>query len=120
MSPFLPGPTASCSEGAFRARRLCLAFLQQRLSRMTTLDQEILEALRVYDCSLSREPQWGEDFFGIDPFYIALGIPVSVPSPATFEGKELSWGVSGVSWVQGLRQRAAACRTTRWRRAPRP
>lgn len=41
---------------------------------MTTLDQEILEALRVYDCSLSREPQWGGDFFGIDPFYIALGI----------------------------------------------
>ncbi|XP_011610045.2 midasin isoform X2 [Takifugu rubripes] len=67
------GPTVSCSDGAFRARRLCLAFLQQRLSKMTTLDQEILEALRVYDCSLSREPQWGEDFFGIDPFYIALG-----------------------------------------------
>lgn len=45
---------------------------------MTTLDQEILEALRVYDCSLSREPQWGEDFFGIDPFYIALGIHLNL------------------------------------------
>lgn len=64
----------SCADGAFRARRLCLEFLQQRLSKMTKLDQETLEALRVYDCSLLREPQWGEDFFGIDPFYIALGI----------------------------------------------
>lgn len=31
------------------------------------------DALRVYDSSLPREPQWGEDFFGIDPFYTALG-----------------------------------------------
>lgn len=71
---FFLGPTVSCADSAFRARRLCLGFLQQRLSKMTKLDQEILEALRVYDCSLPREPQWGEDFFGIDPFYIALGI----------------------------------------------
>lgn len=41
---------------------------------MTKLDQEMLDALRVYDSSLPREPQWGEDFFGIDPFYIALGM----------------------------------------------
>lgn len=41
---------------------------------MTELDQEMLDALRVYDSSLLREPQWGEDFFGIDPFYIALGM----------------------------------------------
>lgn len=40
---------------------------------MTRLDQEMLEALRVYDRSLARDPQWGQDFFGIDPFYIALG-----------------------------------------------
>lgn len=33
----------------------------------------MLEALRVYDRSLARDPQWGQDFFGIDPFYIALG-----------------------------------------------
>lgn len=40
---------------------------------MTRLDQEMLEALRVYDRSMARDPQWGQDFFGIDPFYIALG-----------------------------------------------
>lgn len=82
----------SCADTASRARGLCLGFLQQRLSQMTKLDQESLEALRVYDCSLPREPQWGEDFFGIDPFYIALGIHQSLPyfqdykSPQTFCG----------------------------------
>ncbi|KAK2856665.1 hypothetical protein Q5P01_005400 [Channa striata] len=67
------GTTVSCVDNAILARRLCLSFLQQRLSKMTKLDQEILESLRVYDSNLPREPQWGEDFFGIDPFYIALG-----------------------------------------------
>uniref|UniRef100_A0A3Q3NKD3 Midasin n=1 Tax=Labrus bergylta TaxID=56723 RepID=A0A3Q3NKD3_9LABR len=64
--------TVSCADSALLARRLCLGFLQQRLGKMTKLDQEMLDALRVYDSSLQREPQWGEDFFGIDPFYIAL------------------------------------------------
>lgn len=64
----------SSADGALLARRLCLGYLQQRLSKMTKLDQEMLDALRVYDSSLPREPQWGEDFFGIDPFYIALGM----------------------------------------------
>uniref|UniRef100_A0A8C4E8F0 Midasin n=1 Tax=Dicentrarchus labrax TaxID=13489 RepID=A0A8C4E8F0_DICLA len=67
------GTTAFCADNALLVRRLCLGFLQQRLSKMTKLDQEMLDALRVYDSSLPREPQWGEDFFGIDPFYIALG-----------------------------------------------
>ncbi|XP_071334594.1 midasin isoform X2 [Trachinotus anak] len=67
------GTTVSYADNALLARRLCLSFLQQRLSKMTKLDQEMLDALRVYDSSLPRKPQWGEDFFGIDPFYIALG-----------------------------------------------
>ncbi|XP_034060418.1 LOW QUALITY PROTEIN: midasin [Gymnodraco acuticeps] len=67
------GTTVSSADNAFQARRLCLGFLQQRLSSMTKLDQEVLDALRVYDSGLPRQPQWGEDFFGIDPFYIALG-----------------------------------------------
>ncbi|XP_069561962.1 midasin [Brachyistius frenatus] len=67
------GTTASSADNAVLARQLCLGFLHQRLSQMTKLDQEMLVALRVYDSSLQREPQWGEDFFGIDPFYIALG-----------------------------------------------
>ncbi|KAM9704373.1 midasin [Menidia menidia] len=76
------GTTASSSENSLVARGRCLGFLQQRLSRMTKLDQERLDALRVYDSCLPREPQWGEDFFGIEPFYIALG-----PQP---EGRELA------------------------------
>lgn len=75
--PFLAGTTVSCADNALLARQLCLGFLQQRLSKMTKLDQEMLDALRVYDSSLPRDPQWGEDFFGIDPFYIALGINFS-------------------------------------------
>lgn len=72
--PFLSGTTVSSADNALLARRLCLSFLQQRLSKMIKLDQEMLDSLRVYDSSLPREPQWGEDFFGIDPFYIALGM----------------------------------------------
>ncbi|XP_078798874.1 midasin isoform X2 [Oryzias latipes] len=67
------GTTASCADNALLARRLCLGFLEQRLSKLTELDQRMLDALRVYDSRLPREPLWGEDFFGIDPFYIALG-----------------------------------------------
>ncbi|XP_041831629.1 LOW QUALITY PROTEIN: midasin [Melanotaenia boesemani] len=67
------GTTVACADSALIARRMCLGFLHQRLSNMTKLDEEMLDALRVYDSSLPREPQWGEDFFGIDPFYIALG-----------------------------------------------
>ncbi|KAM4713456.1 midasin isoform 2-T2 [Anableps anableps] len=67
------GTTVSCADSALFARRMCLGFLQQRLSKMTKLDEEMLEALRVYDSCLPREPQWGEDFFGINPFYISIG-----------------------------------------------
>ncbi|XP_039980712.1 midasin isoform X5 [Xiphias gladius] len=67
------GTTVSCADNVLLARQLCVSFLQQRLSKMTKLDQEMLDTLRVYDSSLPRKPQWGEDFFGIDPFYIALG-----------------------------------------------
>ncbi|XP_028997386.1 midasin [Betta splendens] len=67
------GTTVSCAGNSILARSLCLSFLQQRLSKITKLDQEMLESLSVYNSSLPREPQWGEDFFGIDPFYIPLG-----------------------------------------------
>ncbi|XP_007570662.1 midasin isoform X2 [Poecilia formosa] len=67
------GTTSSCADGALAARQMCLAFLQRRLNRTTRLDEEMLEALRVYDPCLPRDPQWGEDFFGISPFYITIG-----------------------------------------------
>lgn len=41
---------------------------------MTRLDQEVMDNLRLYDSSLLREPRWGEHFFGIEPFYVALGV----------------------------------------------
>ncbi|XP_028858240.1 midasin [Denticeps clupeoides] len=67
------GLTALAAENAFLARRACLDFLKQRLSRITQLDDEMLDALRIYDTCLPREPQWGDDFFGIDPFYLPAG-----------------------------------------------
>ncbi|CAL8311820.1 unnamed protein product [Lota lota] len=67
------GTTVACADQARLARRSCLGFLRRRLGKMSKLDQEALDALRVYDTTLGREPQWGDDFFGIDPFYIALG-----------------------------------------------
>uniref|UniRef100_A0A674E141 Midasin n=1 Tax=Salmo trutta TaxID=8032 RepID=A0A674E141_SALTR len=67
------GTTVSAAENALVARRACLSFLHTKLGGITKLDQEMLDALRVYDTSLLREPQWGDDFFGIDPFYISSG-----------------------------------------------
>ncbi|KAK6297294.1 hypothetical protein J4Q44_G00318770 [Coregonus suidteri] len=67
------GTTVSAAEHALVARRACLSFLHTKLGGIIKLDQEMLDALRVYDTSLSREPQWGDDFFGIDPFYIPSG-----------------------------------------------
>lgn len=73
MQCFSTGTTVSSADSALFARQMCLGFLQQRLSKMTKLDQEMLDALRVYDSRLPREPQWGDDFFGISPFYIPIG-----------------------------------------------
>ncbi|XP_016427493.1 midasin-like [Sinocyclocheilus rhinocerous] len=67
------GTTVSAAENALVARKLSMEYLEKRLSRITELDEEVQDALRVYDTSVPREPQWGEDFFGIDPFYIAAG-----------------------------------------------
>ncbi|XP_035384712.1 midasin isoform X1 [Electrophorus electricus] len=67
------GTTALAAESAAVARRACLAFLEAELRKVTPLDEKMHEALRVYDASLLREPRWGEDFFGIDPFYIITG-----------------------------------------------
>lgn len=69
----VPGTTVSAAENALVARKASLEYLEKRLSRITELDEEMQDALRVYDTSVPREPQWGEDFFGIDPFYIAAG-----------------------------------------------
>ncbi|XP_051581140.1 midasin isoform X2 [Myxocyprinus asiaticus] len=67
------GTTVSAAENALVARKACLNYLEKSLSRITELDEEMQDALGVYDTTVSREPQWGEDFFGIDPFYIAAG-----------------------------------------------
>ncbi|XP_065113160.1 midasin [Paramisgurnus dabryanus] len=94
------GTTVSAAENALVARRACLEFLEKRLSRITELDEEMRDALRVYDSSISREPQWGEDFFGIDPFYIAAG-PES--EGRSLSGYTLSAGTTAVNAQRILR-----------------
>ncbi|KAF4092103.1 hypothetical protein AMELA_G00017110 [Ameiurus melas] len=64
------GTTVSAAENVAVARKACLAFLETKLRRITKLDEKMQEALRVYDTSLVREPRWGGDFFGIEPFYV--------------------------------------------------
>uniref|UniRef100_A0A3Q2XAQ0 Midasin AAA ATPase 1 n=1 Tax=Hippocampus comes TaxID=109280 RepID=A0A3Q2XAQ0_HIPCM len=67
------GTTVSSSNNAIMARKMCLGFLHNRLSKMNKPDQETLDTLKIYDSSLLREPHWNKDFFGINPFYIPLG-----------------------------------------------
>lgn len=67
------GTTVSAAENVAAARKACLAFLETKLRRITKLDEKMQEALRVYDTSLVREPRWGDDFFGIEPFYVVAG-----------------------------------------------
>ncbi|GAA6099361.1 midasin isoform X1 [Tachysurus ichikawai] len=64
------GTTVSAAENVASARKACLAFLETKLRRISKLDEKMQEALRVYDTSLVREARWGDDFFGIEPFYI--------------------------------------------------
>uniref|UniRef100_A0A3B1J791 Midasin n=1 Tax=Astyanax mexicanus TaxID=7994 RepID=A0A3B1J791_ASTMX len=67
------GTTVSAAENASAARKASLAFLESRLRRITELDKKVQDALRVYESIQHREPRWGEDFFGIEPFYIMSG-----------------------------------------------
>lgn len=67
------GTTVAAAENVAMARKACLAFLETKLRRITKLDKKIREALRVYDTGLIRESRWGDDFFGIEPFYIMAG-----------------------------------------------
>ncbi|XP_077567526.1 midasin isoform X1 [Stigmatopora nigra] len=66
------GSTVSSSNNTMTARKMCLGFLHKQL-KLNIPNQEIIDALRIYDTSLLRAPQWGKDFFGIKPFYIPLG-----------------------------------------------
>ncbi|XP_066547692.1 midasin isoform X2 [Amia ocellicauda] len=67
------GTTFSAAENALKVRRTCLDFLCKKLCRITTLDEERIRALRIYDTSLARKPLWEENYFGIHPFYIVNG-----------------------------------------------
>ncbi|KAI1897419.1 hypothetical protein AGOR_G00083100 [Albula goreensis] len=67
------GTTVSAAEIALLARQECLSFLRNKLYKIAQLDEDSIDAFRIYDTSMLREPQWGEDYFGIEPFYITAG-----------------------------------------------
>ncbi|XP_018599206.2 midasin isoform X2 [Scleropages formosus] len=69
------GTTAAAAENALVARRACLGFLRKALQGVTCLEEneDVANSLLMYDISLPREPCWGEDYFGINPFYISTG-----------------------------------------------
>ncbi|XP_062857908.1 midasin [Trichomycterus rosablanca] len=94
------GTTVSAAENVAVARKACLAFLKSRLSRITTLDEKMQEALRVYDISLAREPRWGDDFFGIEPFYIIADLE---PESRTLLDYTLGAGTTAVNAMRVLR-----------------
>lgn len=94
------GTTVSAAENALVARKLSLEYLEKRLSRITELDEEMQEALKVYNTSVPREPQWGEGFFGIDPFYITAG---SESESRSLSDYALSAGTTAVNAQRILR-----------------
>ncbi|KAL4649045.1 midasin isoform X1 [Arapaima gigas] len=69
------GTTVSAAENALIVRRACLSFLRKALQGVACLkdDKDVAGALQMYDIRVPREPRWGGDYFGIDPFYIATG-----------------------------------------------
>ncbi|XP_064411298.1 midasin [Latimeria chalumnae] len=64
------GMTFCVAETALLARKECLGFLREKLSRMTDLNENMMDALRIYDTSVFKKPVWTETYFGIHPFYI--------------------------------------------------
>ncbi|KAJ8270795.1 hypothetical protein GJAV_G00119370 [Gymnothorax javanicus] len=94
------GTTASAAEVSLLARQECLSFLKNKLSRIRQLDEEMMETFRIYDTSMPREPQWGEDFFGIEPFYIPAGPECEVRSLSDYA---LAAGTTAVNAQRLLR-----------------
>ncbi|KAJ8409756.1 hypothetical protein AAFF_G00218150 [Aldrovandia affinis] len=93
------GTTVSAAEIALLARQECLSFLRRSLSRIAPLDEDQIEAFGIYDSSMYREPRWGDDYFGIEPFYIAAGPESELERPVLLEG---SPGVGKTSLVAAL------------------
>nr|XP_033792626.1 midasin isoform X2 [Geotrypetes seraphini] len=67
------GTTSSSADVAFLARKACLSFLSERLSKIITFRKEIQDELRIYDPTKERKLIWVESWFGIHPFYIPRG-----------------------------------------------
>ncbi|XP_029451275.1 midasin isoform X2 [Rhinatrema bivittatum] len=67
------GTTACSVDAALLARKQCLNFLSERLSKIVSFTKEIRDELRIYDRAKERNLVWLESLFGIHPFYIPRG-----------------------------------------------
>ncbi|XP_018427598.1 PREDICTED: midasin [Nanorana parkeri] len=75
------GSTFCSAETAVSARQKCMHFLQEKLTTVMEITEDVLSELHMYE-SKERKISWLGDSFGIHPFYIPRG-PI-------FEGEDLS------------------------------
>ncbi|XP_058881826.1 midasin isoform X1 [Acipenser ruthenus] len=94
------GTTFSAAENALSTRRSCLNFLCKQLSRVTTLDDVRMNTLRIYETRVVRKPLWGENYFGIHPFYIPKGPLIETSNLADYA---LNAGTTAVNAQRLLR-----------------
>ncbi|MEE6475824.1 hypothetical protein FKM82_010868 [Ascaphus truei] len=64
------GTTFCSAETALSARRECMHFLSEKLSRVVSLTEDVQTELKIYDQVKGRKVAWMESCFGIHPFYI--------------------------------------------------
>nr|XP_015209182.1 PREDICTED: midasin [Lepisosteus oculatus] len=94
------GTTSPAAESAFVVRRACLDFLHKKLLKSVSLNEERISALQIYETTSARKPTWGENCFGIHPFYIAKGPLRDAGSPADYA---LAAGTTAVNAQRVLR-----------------
>ncbi|XP_030054953.1 midasin [Microcaecilia unicolor] len=68
------GATSCSADATFLARKACLSFLSERLSKIVRFTKEIQDDLRIYDPTKERKLVQLENWFGIHPFYIPRGL----------------------------------------------
>ncbi|XP_067841398.1 midasin [Heptranchias perlo] len=70
------GSTFCAPEATLAARKACLNFLFEKMSKITKLKKDMRSILNIYDEKRKRKVLWTERFFGIHPFYIPKVGPV--------------------------------------------
>ncbi|KAM4771043.1 midasin [Rhinophrynus dorsalis] len=67
------GTTFCSAETSMSARQQCMRFLNEKLSGIISVGEDLQSELKMYDQSAQRKISWMESCFGIHPFYIPIG-----------------------------------------------